>query len=69
MLLRFVLFNFLVYPMFGGTLQRKPFGKDAVVGFKTSATTFYEVAFINLIFRHGLIISGPSRGKDGYTLL
>lgn len=34
--------------MFGGTLQWKPFGKDVVVGFKTSATTFNEVAFINL---------------------
>lgn len=34
--------------MFGGTLQRKPFGKDAVVGFKTLTTTFNEVPFINL---------------------
>lgn len=34
--------------MFGGTLKWKPLAKDAIVGFKTSATTFNEVAFINL---------------------
>lgn len=55
--------------MFGGTLQWKPFGKDAVVGFKTSATTLNEVAFINLQFRHGWIIFGFSCGKDGYAFL
>ena len=55
--------------MFGGTLQWEPLGKDAVVGFKTSATTFNEVAFINLQFRHGWIIFGFSWGKDGYTFL
>lgn len=55
--------------MFGGTFQREPFGKDAVVGFKTSATTLNEVAFINLQFRHGWIIFGFFWGKDGYTFL
>ena len=34
--------------MFGGTLKWKPLAKDAVVGFETSSTSFYEVAFINL---------------------
>ena len=55
--------------MFGGTFQWEPFRKDAVVGFKTSTTTFNEVAFINLKFRHGLIIFGFSWGKDGYAFL
>ena len=50
--------------MFGGTLQRKPFGKDAVVGFKTLATAYYHVAFIHLKSRHGLIIFGFSWGKE-----
>lgn len=55
--------------MLGGTFQWKPFGKDAVVGFKTSATTFNEVAFIVLQFRHGWIIFGFFWGKDGYAFL
>ena len=55
--------------MFRGTLQWEPLGKDAVVGFKTLATTFNEVAFINLKFRHGRIIFGFSRGKDCYTFI
>ena len=55
--------------MFGGTFQWEPLGKDAVVGFKTSATTLNEVAFINLQFRHGWIIFGFSWGKDGYAFL
>lgn len=34
--------------MFGGTLKWKPLAKYAIVGFKTTATAFNEVAFINL---------------------
>lgn len=34
--------------MFGGTFKRKPLAKDAIVGFKTTATALNEVAFINL---------------------
>lgn len=55
--------------MFGGTFKRKPLAKDAIVGFETPATTFNQVAFINLKFRHGWIIFGFSGGKDGYAFL
>lgn len=55
--------------MFGGTLKWKPLAKDAIVGFKTSATTFNEVAFINLKFRHELIVFAFVETKDGYTYL
>ena len=41
MLLSFVLFYFEVYPMLGCAFERKPLTKDAIVGFETSATTFY----------------------------
>lgn len=34
--------------MFGGTFKWKPLAKDAIVGFITTATAFYEVTFINL---------------------
>ena len=55
--------------MFGGTFQREPFGKDAVIGFETTATSFYQVAFIILQFRHGWIIFGFPWGKDGHAFL
>ena len=55
--------------MFGGTLKWKPLAKYAIVGFKTTATSLYHVAFIHLKSRHGWIVFAFSWEKDGQTFL